>query len=190
MQILCATGNTDKFNIGKHAVNRYGITLVQTKVSIDEIQHIDPLKIIAHKATQAYKELKEPVIVTDDCWNILALNGFPGGFMKYINDWFVPEDFLRLMSNKTERTIQLEQYVAYCDGGEPKIFFSKVSGKIIDEARGEHGVSIVKVVCFDDDGGLTISETYDRGLEHDELRMAGRSRCWQELAEWLKKENI
>lgn len=190
MQILCATGNTVKFNIGKHALGRYDIELIQTKVAIDEIQHSDPLKIVAHKAKQAYQEIRKPVIVTDDCWSIPSLNGFPGGFMKYINDWFTPDDFLQLMDKKSDRTIYLEQYVAYCDGGEPKIFFSKIPGKMITTAKGEHGVSIMKVASFDDDNGLTISETYDQGIEHDEVRMRGRSKCWQELGTWIQAENL
>lgn len=190
MQMLCATGNNVKFNIGKHALARYDIELLQTKLNIDEIQHSDPVKIVAHKAKQAYQALKKPVLVTDDCWSIPALNGFPGGFMKYINDWFTPEDFLRLMEGKTDRTIYLEQYVAYCDGDEPHVFASRVPGKIITEARGEHGVSIMKVVCLEDDNGLTISETYDKGLEHDEVRLQARSKCWQEFATWLKKEKV
>lgn len=188
MNILCATANTVKFNIGKHALARYNIELLQTAVEIDEIQHVDPLVIVTHKAKQAFLKVNQPVIVTDDCWSVVALNGFPGGFMKYINDWFSPQDFLNLMSEKSDRTIYLEQYVAYCDGGEPKVFFSKVPGKIIHEARGQHGVSIMKVVCFDDDNGLTASETYDQGLEHDEVRLASRSKSWQELAQWLVKE--
>ena len=189
MQILCATGNNVKFNIGKHAFDRHKIDLVQTRLDINEIQHIDPLKIIEHKARQAYLKTKEPVIVTDDCWNIPALNAFPGGFMKYINDWFLPHDFIHLMNDKSDRTIHLVQYVAYCDGGEPKICVSSVPGKIINEPRGEHGASIMKIVCFDDDNGLTASETYDKGLQHDEIRMKSRSRSWQELAQWLTKEN-
>jgi inosine/xanthosine triphosphate pyrophosphatase family protein len=108
--IYFATGNSQKIKMAQALLKDTAIDLRPVELDIDEIQAKDPEIIVRDKAQRAYDKLKMPVIVSDDTWHIKALNGFPGAYMKSINYWFTPDDFMRLMHGIEDRTINLRQY--------------------------------------------------------------------------------
>lgn len=89
--IWLATGNKRKMGEARLACERFDITVKQIKLDIEEIQATDPIVISEYKAERAFEQIKQPVTVTDTFWNIPALNGFPGPYMKYISEQ--TEDF-------------------------------------------------------------------------------------------------
>lgn len=186
LKLLCATTNEQKFGIAKHILASFNIDVERVSLEIDEIQGEDSTAIIRDKAQKAYKKVRKPVIVTDDSWSIPALGGFPGPYMKSINHWFTPEDFINLMQHKTDRTIFLHQYVAYHDSTSVHIFTNDIPGKVVPEPRGSFGPPIMHVAALQGDNGLTISEAYDRSNQHNEARLANPDDAWRQLGEWLK----
>lgn len=186
MQLICATGNTQKFGIGQTILKEYGITLAQKPLDIDEIQGEDPILVLKDKALKAYDQLKEPVVVSDDWWDIPALRGFPGAYMKSMNHWFTPDDFIALMTGKTDRRVILHAYLAYADGTDVHVFSNDLSGVIVDSPRGTYGPPIMHVAAMDYDESRTISETYDQGLEHTVDRLRDRDDAWRQLARFLQ----
>lgn len=188
MQLLCATSNSDKFSFGKITLAEYDIELIQQPVEIDEIQGEEPEPVLRDKAMKAYASLRQPVVVTDDWWDIPALGGFPGPYMKSINHWFKPEDLLGLMHGKTDRRAILHYNLGYFDGVTFKLFRGDFSGNIIEESRGQYGACTMKVTTMDGDGGLTVSEIYDQGLEHAPHRLEPLSSAWQQLGDYLTKD--
>lgn len=186
--LLCATTNEDKFAIGKSWFLQHGIVLEQVIAEIDEIQGEDPEAIIRDKARRAFEYTGEPTIVTDDCWNIPALNGFPGPYMKSVNHWLSPEKLLSLLDITDDRTIILQQLVAYQDEIECVVFRKDILGKITHEPRGSYGPASAKLIAFDTDNGKTISEIHDLGITGDPARLAKRQDAWEELAIWYAKK--
>lgn len=185
-KILCATTNQQKFELGEHILASHGIRLIQQVLDIDEIQAEDPEVIISDKVTKAYAAVHQPVIVSDDSWDIPALSGFPGAYMKSINHWFEPHDFIALMAGKTDRSIMIHAYLAYYDGAELVIVHSDHMGEIIYESRGQFGPPIMHVTAMACDGGQTISEMYDAGKAHDDAHLSDRGDAWNQMAKWLK----
>ena len=190
MKILCVTSNNTKFNLGQKQLEKYDITLVQTAIEIDEIQGEDVEVIIRDKAKKAYTALNKPVIVTDDSWTIPGLGGFPGPYMKSINHWFTPDDFIRLTKDLADRRIYLNQLVAYQDEIETVIFKSDVPGELSKEARGTFGPPIMKVAMLDGDNGLTISQIYDKDTGYGPERLGLLSGAWEELGTWLSAKSF
>lgn len=76
--LIFSTGNPEKFAIGSQTCRGYGIELSQNSLEIDEIQGEDAERIVRDKADKAYSLIGEPVIVSDDSWEIPGLGGFPG----------------------------------------------------------------------------------------------------------------
>ena len=101
--ITFATGNSHKLEEAKSVLKGYGIVVEPLQIDIDEIQHHDPLKITEAKVKSAYEKAGQPVVVNDSSWEIPALGGFPGGYMKDVVGWFTAEDFLALMKDKNDR---------------------------------------------------------------------------------------
>jgi inosine triphosphate pyrophosphatase len=183
--IYFATSNEEKVQIAQAVCGESSITVMPVSIDIDEIQGEDPEVIVRDKAKRAYEQLGMPVVVSDDTWDIRALKGFPGAYMKSINYWFDPEDFLRLMKGITDRHITLHQYLAYTDGNVTEVFKNDIEGQIIDEIRGKNDKSPnMTVTALDSDNGKTIAEVFEQGAEALVARYKGRRDAWHEFVDW------
>lgn len=182
-KIAFITGNPHKLEEAKSVLKDYDITIESLQFDIDEIQHYNPLEITKAKARAAYEKAGYPIVVNDSSWEIPALGGFPGGYMKDVANWFTAEDFLALMKYKNDRRIILHDVVAYFDGEQLKLFISNQTGVFINEPRGE-GTSMNQVVSMEDSDGLTIAEEF--ALRHDGTEInPDHFQHWQKFGEWF-----
>lgn len=182
-----ATTNKEKIQIAQAICSDANIVVESVHLDIDEIQGEEAEKIVRDKAKRAYEKFGAPVVVSDDTWNIRALRGFPGAYMKSINHWFKPEDFLKLMNGVEDRHIILHQYLAYTDGNVTKVFKNDIKGQIINEARGKSEKSPNgTVIVLDSDNGKTIAEVFEQGDEAISARHKNRLDAWHALVEWYK----
>lgn len=182
-----ATTNKEKIQIAQAVCIEANIMVKPIHLDIDEIQGEEPEKIVRDKAKRAYEEFGAPVVVSDDTWNIRALRGFPGAYMKSINHWFKPEDFLKLMDGVEDRHITLHQYLAHTDGNITKVFKNDIKGQIINEARGKSEKSPNgAVIVLDSDNGKTIAEVFEQGDEAISARHKDRLDAWHALVDWYK----
>lgn len=173
------TGNKHKFRDLQQSFDHFDIVLEQLELPVDEIQSNDPSHIARAKAKEAFRLAGErPVIINDAYWNILALKGFPGAYMSPLMQWFQPDDFLRLLEGRTDRTIVLTDTVAYYDGQRSKIFQKEHLGTILHEPKGE-GLAIRQIVSFRD--GKSIAET----IVEDRPGLDPKETAGYDLAKWL-----
>lgn len=178
--ILFATGNARKITEATHTLSPLGITIETTSVDTDEIQHHEPEYITKAKARAAFDLLQQPVVVQDTSWNIPALGGFPGGYMKDVANWWTPQDWTEIMTRHTDKTIYCLEHVVYYDGITLKHFEASYKGTIVASPRGEWGNSIEKVVCLY--GDKTLAEV------HDTEGIASASETlehWKQFGDWF-----
>lgn len=178
--IIFVTGNAEKVRDVEHVCKEYPVTIEQRTLHIDEIQHHDPLKITEHKAKSAYSLVNEPVIVNDSFWSIPALGGFPGGYMKDVNEWFSTDDFISLMRHKADQSIILTDVNGYYDGTTFKSFATTRHGRFVSTPRGNSGPSFARVVIMEDDD-VTISEIFDQPTRDID---SSRYAQWHEFMQW------
>lgn len=174
------TGNKSKFLEMCAACQPLGVDIEQLELPVDEIQSHDPEKITIHKAREAFRLARRPVVVNDSYWNILALRGFPGAYMRYIDEWFKPEDMLRLMDGKTDRTITCTETLVYYDGKRTKIFTQTFNGTITAEPRGA-GKTLQQLVVLEGDT-RTIAEIHH--ATNGKYQGAFINQLWQDFAKW------
>jgi inosine/xanthosine triphosphate pyrophosphatase family protein len=184
--IIFATGNSEKFDIARAVCEPLGIPLEQRALEIDEIQGEDSEVIVRDKARKAFDIVQRPVVVSDDSWNIPGLHGFPGPYMKSMDHWLTPDDFLNLTRPLADRHIILIQLLAYQDGEEQLVIRKEHVGKLLTEARGSYGKPLQKVISMPGDNGLSIAEAYDRGTIRAEREV---SVGWRELVARVKELN-
>lgn len=146
---------------------------------IDEIQSHDPTEIAIKKAAAAFQQLKKPLVVNDAYWTIPSLNGFPGGYIKDIAEWFTPEDFISLLQDKTDRSIIITECVVYQDETAVKVFSKEFRGTIAEQPQGK-GNSIERVAVFNN---LTLGEHNDAG----QFSEKPEDQIWYEFAQWYKE---
>lgn len=160
---------------------QFGITLDQVAVTIDEIQHHDAIKITEAKVRAAHDVLRRPVVVNDSSWEIPALGGFPGGYMKDVASWLQTEDFMALMANKDDKSIYLKEYVAFYDGETLNMFTHQRQGRFLDEPHGQAPPSFARLVQLGGDE-MTISEIFDKG--DWDISNPDEYKHWYDFAAW------
>lgn len=177
--ILFVTGNKRKVWQAQSVLQPLGIQVESKDLDIVEIQAHDPLDIAIAKAQAAYAQVGQPLVICDHAWSFHALKGFPGGYMKDVNGWFEADDFLALMSGKSDRLVTLTETVVYVDGNVVEHFSVDFPGTVTKEARGTGDVVCERVVVYDG-SDKTIAEHVDAG-EH--ARDMSKS-AWYKFGEW------
>lgn len=183
-KILFVTGNKRKVWEAQDVLKEFGIEVTERELDVVEIQSHDALEIGVAKAEAAFSLAEQPLVVCDHFWDIPALNGFPGGYMKDINHWFTAQDFLRLMEGIEDRAIIQTNAVVYVDETGTTPFTSKHPAKIIHEPRGNFPPPCTQVIMFDDQT-KTFAELVDENKQiHDMSDSA-----WRQFGQWfsLKK---
>lgn len=181
-KITFVTGNEYKLAGARRVCEAFDITVDQAVLDIVEIQSEEGEPIARDKAQKAYDILQKPLVVTDDTWLVPALGGFPGPYMRSVNHWFGPQNWLDLTARLEDKTVILRQIAVYQDEHGQRLFTYDITGKFLDEARGPQESSNDCIVSFNDEG-----------LSSAELRAQGKSpigdkqTVWHEFAPWLKE---
>lgn len=180
--ITFSTGNPRKIREAKAGCAPYDIEVETIELHFNEIQSHDPLAISLQKVEDAFALAGvSSIVVADTSWEIPALNGFPGGYMKDVAEWFAPEDFIALLANKPDKTIIFRESIVYKDATEVKVFSKEYKGNIAASPRGLKGNSLDKVAEFD---GRTLSESNDLNTtSHNPEDFV-----WGEFAEWFSQK--
>lgn len=179
--ILYITGNEAKVQAAQSVLEDYHIFVEQKKLTIDEIQHADIIEVAIDKAKKAYEIIQKPLVVNDSGWKIPSLNGFPGAYMKDVNRWFGPEDWIRLMEGKNDKSIVLEDVTIYYDGIILKTFIEQRRGYFVNHWAGQSLTGLDKVISFVETGE-TIAERNDKNLPS----AAEQTTVWDAFGTWYK----
>lgn len=174
------TSNKEKINTARRNLEPFGIFFQEHELDLTEIQSESFVDIAIYKAKQAFEKLHTPLFVSDHGWTIPALNGFPGAYMKYMNNWLSSEDFLNLMQPYKDKSIIKHEIVCYIDNRQIKLFIAEIKGYFINEIRGE-GLSSMRVVSLLP-SGKTVAECIQEGINSHE-----ETSHWHEFATWLKE---
>lgn len=150
-KVTMVTGNIGKWKIASEIFSKYNITLDQEKLKTPEIQAFDVEEVSKFSAQYAANKLKKSVISSDVGYYIEELKGFPGPFVKYINNILTSEQLLKLMENKSNRTIYLKECLTFATpDGKTKQFLNTEKASLSTISIGE-GSSFDKIVIFEED---------------------------------------
>lgn len=178
------TGNETKFINAQQVCKQYGLDVVQQNYEIDEIQGEDPEKIAIDKAKKAFKQCNRPVVITDDSWAFLGLNGFPGVYMHSMNAWLTTDDFLRLTLPLNDRRAVVTQYLVYATSKGCKVFKDQNEGTLLKEIRGTSIHPSLTIIAMPGDDGLSIAEAYSQGVDRTRRET---TKIWHEFAKWYSE---
>lgn len=144
--LIYVTSNELKFKVAQQSLQNSSILLEQKSLDTPEIQSTRVDEIAEWSAIWACQHLNLPVVVSDVGYFIEALNGFPGPFIKYVNDWFTADDYLNLMQGKSNRQATIQDCLAYCRPNDKPVVFCQIHrGEIATKAGRKEGTSINQV---------------------------------------------
>lgn len=188
MELYFITGNKEKLLHAQHALQGTYIELVQKNLNVPEIQSVDVDEIASFSAHWAAEKIKKPVVVTDAGYYISALNGFPGPFVKYINNWLKAEDILKIMEGKKDRSIIVRCCLAYCEPmQEPKIFKIQVKGMIANTPAKQSNTTEINRL-FIPDGYTEVMGLWS--LSKQQNYWIEKEVFWNKLVLYLQKNNL
>ncbi len=137
--IEVATTNRNKLEEFRRILPEYEI--VGKKLAIEEIQSLDPYRVVRHKAIEAYKANDfNPILVEETSLACLGLGGRPG---TYIKDFSEDIEMRRMIAetwlNGRDRGAVAKILIAVFDGGEVHIREGSTAGSIAANLRGVNG---------------------------------------------------
>lgn len=183
-KIIMITGNMGKWQIASNIFKKYDITLEQCKMDTPEIQALDEKEVSKYSALYAAKKLDMPVIKSDVGYYIDALGGFPGPFLKYVNEMLTSEDILKLMSGKDNREIKLKECLTYATpDGKVKQLESVEIATLAVQAMGE-GSTFDRIVIFKGDELPKSMNSKEKNLKHFEKQLA----IYDDMAKYLMED--
>lgn len=133
--VFFASSNRHKYGEARKILGQFGIKAGFFKCNLEEIQSDSIEEIASHKAAEAYKLCKKPVIIEDDGLFIKSLNGFPGPFSSYVFKTIGKKGILQLV--KQDRKAAFFSVIAFCDKNKVTLFSAKVNGKIAKTQKGK-----------------------------------------------------
>lgn len=175
------SSNKNKVARAEQFLQPHDIKFVTKDIDLIEIQSHSIEEIALDKAKAAFKIIQEPLFVSDHGWAITALNGFPGAYMKYINEWLTPQDFLNLMKDKENREMIFTEYLCFTDGTITKSFSETIKGHILFESKGR-SAPWMTVSSFSTDN-TSIAEAI-----RDKPSAINDSMVFEEFALWYKNQ--
>lgn len=138
-----------------------GIPTQARKLSLDEIQSIDPVVVSRHKIAQAFEQVRGPVIVDDTGFGLRALGGFPGALIAWVLSAGGLALPARMLSAGAERAAAVETAIAYADERGVEVFVGRIEGHIVDIPRGANGFGFDPIFVPDGEE-LTLAEMSDQ----------------------------
>lgn len=132
--IVFITGNQAKAD---YLTQWLGYPVSHQKIDLDEIQSLDALEVIEHKARQAYERVQRTVLVEDVSLSFEALGGkLPGTLIKWFLHEIGNDGMLRMLSAFDDRRARASLIYGLYDGQELHTFSGAVDGTVPLEQRG------------------------------------------------------
>ncbi len=137
--IEVATANRNKLDELRRLLPGYKV--VGKRLNIEEIQSLDPYKVVSHKAIEAYKANDfNPILVEETSLALRGLGGRPG---TYIKDFTEDSEMRRMIVESwlkgRDRTALAKVLIAVFDGSEVHIREGNTAGSIAESLRGSNG---------------------------------------------------
>ncbi|HIH13285.1 TPA: non-canonical purine NTP pyrophosphatase [Candidatus Woesearchaeota archaeon] len=180
-KLFFVTGNITKFNEAIQIIPE----LEMLSIELDEIQELDPHKVIKHKLNEAIKHHdnnrhKDAIfLVEDTSYYLVGMNGLPGPLAKWFKKALGLEGISKLTKVYGDQAIARSIIGCY-HKGKIQFFEGELKGRIVFPRTGEgFGWDYIFVPYGET---KTVSEL---GLQV-KYKISMRSKAFQKLKEYLK----
>lgn len=133
--ITLVTGNPNKLAELREILR--GVELEARAIDLPEIQSMSLEEIVRVKARSAYEAVGGPVIVEDVSFEVRALGGMPGPFVKWWAKTAGYEPALAVCERAGDFAATARCGSAYCDAGRLEYAEAAVTGRLTGRTEGE-----------------------------------------------------
>lgn len=151
------------------------------KLDLTEIQSLNPLKVVEHKAKEAYKILKMPVLIEDTSLKFTAFGELPGTFVKFFLEEVGNNGMAKMLNAFENRNATAEVIYGYYDGQNFKAYRAELKGLISNVPKEKRGMGWDPI--FIPNGQ---NKTYGEMTEREYNKYSVRNMAVQKLKKDLK----
>lgn len=130
---------TSNKNKAREAQEILGVPIKTIEKEIPEIQSMDLEFIVKCKTQSAYEMLKKPLIIDDVGVYIEAWGGFPGPFIKYLEESVGVEGIIKMLKPFKNKRAKVVASIGFHDGVQAYTFTAEDYGQIAEEPKGNKG---------------------------------------------------
>lgn len=170
---VLVTGNPDKI---VEARRLCGTELRALDLDLPEIQSLDLVEVLRHKAASADRRVNGPLVVEETGLELDALNGFPGPLVKWMLTAIGAENLARLANRLGDDRATARCCLLYRDAATTIIGEGSTSGRLVSPPRGNHGFGWDPVFVPDGE-----SRTYAELEPTQKDRLSHRGGAWRDL---------
>jgi len=134
--ITFITGNPDKASLLSQYLD---YPVIHKSLDLIEVQSLDLSTIVEHKAQEAYKRIRTPVLVEDTSLRFYALGRLPGPLIKWFFTELGTHGLCRLLDGYSDRSAVAEVQFGLYDGRSFQAFSGAVEGSVALTPRGSRG---------------------------------------------------
>lgn len=172
------TGNPDKL---AEARRLCATEIRAVEVDLPEIQSLDIQTILRGKAEEAYRLLRQPLIVEETGLELAVLNGFPGPLVKWMLAAVGAEGIARTAHSLGNASATARCALLFYDGSREVVGEGTTTGQLVLPPRGEGGFGW-DPVFLPDGHNRTYAEL--SGAEKDQT--SHRGHAWRRLTDLLR----
>ena len=180
-QTILVTGNPDKLAEAERICGR---PLRHAAVDLPEIQSSSLAEVAHEKAQEAWRRLRQPVIVDETGLELSALNGFPGPLIKFMLDAIGPAGVARTANALGDDRASAVCLLMLYDGRETVSGEGRTDGRLVLTERGDNGFGFDKVLVPDGE-----SRTYAELSGERKDAIGHRGRAWRALLAELARSD-
>lgn len=175
---LLVTGNEHKFREARAIV---GDGLERIALDLPEIQAATTREVALEKSRVAFERLGRPVVVEDAGFEIAALGGFPGPFIKFWEQLGGLPSICRALDGFGDRTAYAVAVLGLCDSGGARVVEGRVRGVVPAEPRGTNGFGWDAIFVPDGE-----SRTFGELADAEKSAISHRRRAWEAASSQLR----
>jgi XTP/dITP diphosphohydrolase len=136
IEIRFVSDNPHKLAEAKEILGSKRISIIESKLKIEELQTTDTRNLVRDKLFKAYRKIGRPLFVEHTGLYLEHLGGLPGGLTQIFWDTLKADRFAELFGNAPNNNAAARTAIAYCDGRKVHEFEGEIVGQIAAEPRG------------------------------------------------------
>jgi non-canonical purine NTP pyrophosphatase (RdgB/HAM1 family) len=187
-RINFVTTNPYKFEVAKKYFEQLPsdkYELIQYDIETHEVQDESEAEIARQSALWVSKELGELAVASDVGFHINSLGGFPGPYVKYVNQWLHPSDVLNMLQSHEDRSAYFIDVLALASpDGNTHIFVVKTPGAIVEAAEVPDTKWTMDAVFVPDGHAKTLAT-----MDEAEKDAVWSDEAWEQLTNYLERNN-
>jgi XTP/dITP diphosphohydrolase len=136
LEIRFVSNNEHKIAEAKKILEQRSISVLESKLKIEELQTTDTRRLVHDKLLKAYRMIGRPLFVEHTGLYLAYLGGLPGGLTQIFWDTLQADRFAELFGKAPNNDAAARTSIAYCDGRKVYEFEGEITGHIAAAPRG------------------------------------------------------